>query len=462
MTIRSRPHPASQRAPGAPRWVAVLFLLVGGVLLAAPDPARAGGSGTDGGERPTVLVAQLDDAVTPITADHLADALDAAESDGHAALVLEIDTPGGLVASMRDIVQDFLDAEVPVVAYVTPEGARAASAGALIAWSAHVVAMAPATTIGAATPVDLEGGEVGDKVVEDAAAYARAVAEERGRNIDLAEAAVVDGRAFSATEALDQNLADVIAGDREEMLAAVDGTEVQLGDGSTAVIDSADAEVHDFDMSVLRSILQFLADPNLAFILLSLGTLGIIYELANPGEWIAGGLGVALVLLSLVSIAVLPVEVAGFLFLALAIALFVAELFAPGVGVAAVLGSIALVLAGVFMFREDAPGVSLSLAAVIPTAAVIALGVVIAGRLALRARHSTPVTGMEHLLGQEVVVEQSSGTTGQAQLEGSWWRVTGDEPLAAGERVRVVAIDGIELAVEPVEKQATRDGEDQP
>lgn len=459
MTVRLRPRHGSRAVTGGRRRRAVALVLVSLGLLVLLGSIGAAG---EPGEDPTVLVARLDHPVTPITADHLDDALAAAERDAHEAFVVEIDTPGGLVTSMRDIVQSFLDANVPVIAYVTPDGARAASAGALIAWSAHVVGMAPATTIGAATPVDLEGGEVGDKIVEDSAAYARAVAEERGRNIEMAEAAVVDGRAFSASEALELDLADLLAADLDEVLTSVDGTEVALANGTTTVIESADADVEQYDMSFLRSVLQFLADPNLAFILLSVGTLGIIYELANPGEWIAGGIGVVLVLLSLVSVAVLPVEIAGFLFLGLAVALFAAELFAPGIGVAAALGAIALVLAGLFMFREDTPGLSVSLTAVIPTAVIIGLGVVLAGRLALRARFTTPVTGMAHLIGQEVVVDQSAGTTGQAHLEGSWWRVKADETLEVGERVRVVAIEGIELVVEPVEKQATVEGEDQP
>lgn len=317
-----------------------------------------------------------------------------------------------------------------------------------LAWSAHVVAMAPGTTIGAATPVDLEGGEVGDKIVEDAAAYARAVAEERGRDVDLAASTVTEGRAFSASEAIDADLADLEAADRTELLSSLDGTTVVLASGEQATIRTAGATVQEYDMTFLRSVLQVLADPNLAFLFLSIGSLGLIYELASPGIGAGGGLGVLLILLGLVSLSVLPVEAAGLLFFVLAAGLFVAELFAPGIGIAAALGALAMVLAAVFTFREDAPGVSLSLAAVIPTAAVVGIAVIGAGRLALRARSGSPTTGASALVGQRLVVEHVSEASAQGRLDGSWWTLRGEEPLAEGDHVQVTAIDGVELVVE--------------
>lgn len=217
-----------------------------------------------------VLVTRVDDPITPIITDHLTESLDHAERGGHVALGVELDTPGGLDSAMRDIVQALLGARVPVVVYVNPAGARAASAGALIAWSAHVVAMAPGTTIGAATPVDLEGGEVGDKVVNDAAAYARAVARERGRNVEVAAAAVTEGRALSATEAVDVDAADLIAGDPAALLAQLDGREVILPGGRSVTLATAGAVVEEEELSSFRRLLQWLANPNLAFLFMSL------------------------------------------------------------------------------------------------------------------------------------------------------------------------------------------------
>ena len=348
-----------------------------GVGLALLGPLAPAGAQT-GGDRPTVLVTTVDDPITPVIADHLADVVAAAEDEGHAAVVVELDTPGGLDTAMRDIVQTFLRAEVPVVVHVTPSGARAASAGALIAWSSHVVAMAPGTTIGA-PPVDLEGGEVGDKVVNDAAAHARAVAEERGRDVEVAGGGH-RGRPSSASEAVDEDVADLVAVDRPELLELVDGTRVELPDGTVVTLDTADAEVVEQDMSAFRRLLQWLADPNLAFLFMSLGTLAIIYEIATPGIGVGGGLGAVLLVLALFSLAVLPVDAVGLIFLAVAAVLFGVEVAGPGIGAAAALGAVSLALAGVFTFRDEGPGVSLSLAAVVPIVAVVGVAVVVAGR----------------------------------------------------------------------------------
>jgi membrane-bound serine protease (ClpP class) len=428
--------------------MAMVLVTSGASLLAGGGSALATEDENDPGRTRTVLVTRVDDPITPVIADHLGDALDRAEEGGHVALVIELDTPGGLSESMRDIVQDLLGAEVPVVVHVTPAGARAASAGALIAWSAHVVAMAPGTTIGAATPVDLEGGEVGDKIVEDAAAYARAVAEERGRDVDLAAATVTEGRAFSASEAIAADLADLVASDRAQLLSSVHGTTVTLANGERATLDTAAVTVQEYDMTFLRSVLQVLADPNLAFLFLSIGSLGLIYELASPGVGAGGGIGALLILLGLVSLSVLPVEAAGLLFFVLAAALFVAELFAPGIGIAAALGALAMVFAAIFTFREDAPGVSLSLAAVVPTAAVVGLAVIGAGRLAMRARGGSPTTGASALVGQTLVAEHVSAASVQGRLDGSWWTLRSEEPLEAGDRVQVIGVEGVELLVE--------------
>lgn len=423
-------------------WVALALVAGAGHAASAQDDGQ-------GGEGRTVLVTRVDDPITPVIADHLSDVVARGEEEGHEAVVVELDTPGGLDTSMRNIVQEFLDAEVPVVVYVTPSGARAASAGALIAWSSNVVAMAPGTTIGAATPVDLEGGEVGDKIVEDAAAYARAVAEERGRNIEVAAEAVTEGRALSQSEALAEDVADLVVADRRTLLEELDGTEVTVGDGTTVTLRTADAAVVEDQLSAFRQLLQWLADPNLVFLFMSLGTLGIIYELATPGIGVGGGIGLVLILLALLALSVLSIDVVGFVFLALAIALFVAELFAPGIGVAAGFGAVSLVLAGLVLFRDDAPGVSLSLAAVVPTVVVVALAVVVAGRLALRARGAPSETGAGGLVGRELDVARASDGAAQGQLAGAWWSLRSDRPLEEGERVRVRDIDGLDLVVEP-------------
>jgi membrane-bound serine protease (ClpP class) len=422
----------------------LLWLLLAFGSLGLVVPARAGA------QSPTVLAARVDGAITPVIADYLVDGLTEAENGGHQAFLVEIDTPGGLDTSMRKIVQTFLDADVPVVAYVTPSGARAASAGALITFAAHVAVMAPATTIGAATPVDLQGGEISDKIINDAAAFAESVARQRERNTEFAVDTVREGRAATADEAREIGAVDLIAPDRAALLADLDGRTVGLDAATTVTLDTTDAAVVEYDLGTFRQLLQLLADPNLAFLFLSIGTLAVIYELASPGAGFGGAVGVILLILGFFALSVLPVNVAGIALLVLAAALLVAELFTPGVGVFAAGGVAALVLAGVFMFEES---VGVSPAVLWPTAAIVGGGALLAGRLAWHARRAAPVSGRELLIGHETLIRSTvDETAGQVLMEGSWWTARSrGESLREGETVRVVALDGLTLIVEPVE-----------
>ena len=401
-------------------------------------------------------------AITPPVADHLAEGVERAERGGYDAFVVRIDTPGGLDVSMRSIVRSFLGARVPVIVHVAPSGARAASAGAIITFSAHIAAMAPGSAIGAATPVDLEGGDVGDKVINDAAALAESIARQRGRDIEFAIDTVRRGRSAAADEAADIGAVDLVAGPLAEVLRQADGRIVRLGpQGREAPVRSAGATVEEFDMSLFRRIQQALADPNLAFIFMSLGTLGLVYELASPGVGVSGALGVIFVLLGLFSLSVLPVNVVGFLFLLLAAALFVAELFAPGIGVAAAGGTLALVLSAVFLFR-DVPGASVSATVLAPVAVTMGGAVILAGRLAARSARAAPTTGTHSLLGRTVTVRRGGGRRGQAFVEGAWWNIRSPEAaLEVGADVRVVDVDGLDLVVAPLPKDPS-DKEEKP
>ena len=281
-------HKHPRRLPRITQLVVFLLMIVvaGGWLAALPGQARAQGS--------TVLVTRIDGAITPVIADHLVDGAAAAERDGHAAYLVELDTPGGLDTSMREIVKAFLGADVPVVMYVTPSGARAASAGAIITFAAHIAAMAPGTTIGAATPVDLQDGEISDKVINDAAAFAESVAAQRDRNTEFAVDTVREGRAVPAAEAVRLDAVDLLASDRAELLRELDGRSVKVASGNTVTLRTAGATTVEQDFGLFRRLLQLLADPNLAFLFLSLGTLAIIYELANPGIGFGGIAGAIL------------------------------------------------------------------------------------------------------------------------------------------------------------------------
>jgi membrane-bound serine protease (ClpP class) len=418
--------------------------LVVGVLLVLASPAAAQ---TD---RPMVLVATVEDTITPVIAEYLKDAVGRAERDGFDALVVRLDTPGGLDTSMRAIVRRFLRAEVPVVVYVSPDGARAASAGAIITFAAHVAAMAPGTAIGASTPVDLEGGDLDRKVINDAAAYAESIAEVRGRDVDFAGDTVRLGRSVPATAAVDIGAVDLVSPSLTTLLERIDGTQIVVGsDRREVTLTTAGATVVEDDLGLFRRIQQRLADPNLAFLFMSIGTLGLIYELASPGIGAAGAVGAIMVLLALFGLSVLPVDTVGVLLLGVAAALFVAEVFAPGVGVAAAGGALALVLGGIFLFRDTA-GLEVSAWVVGPVALVVGAAVVFAGRLALRSRSGpSTTTGPGQFLGRTVTVRRAEGMHGLALVDGTWWSVrSAAGPLEIGEQVRVVDVDGLDLVVD--------------
>ncbi len=393
-----------------------------------------------------VLVTAVDGPITPVVADHLASAVEQA-ADGEAILVITLDTPGGLDTSMRDIVQTFLSAPVPIVVYVAPEGARAASAGTFITMAAHLAAMAPATSIGAATPVDLQGGEITDKIINDAAAFAISIAEHRGRSVEFAESAVRDGTSITAREAVESGVVDLVADDLDDLLIAIDGmTVVVLGEEVT--LATAGAVPERYEMSMFRRVLARIADPNLAVLFLSIGTLAVIYEAANPGLGFAGIAGVILLVLGFFALSVLPVTTAGVALLILSVALFVGEIFVPGVGVLAAGGTIALLLAGVFLFEGE---LQVSPPVLWPTALVMGAAATIAGRAALKARLRPSTTGIDTLIGKAGTVVNAEGGSGSVFLDGSWWSVrssTGE--LEPGEQARVVGIEGLELIVEPI------------
>lgn len=439
-----------------PRLMVVLLAGLAGLLLApigsaqqpAQQPALQPGQDPEG-TRPAVLSARVDGAITPPVATYLTDGLRAAERGGYQAFLVELDTPGGLDASMREIIQQFLNARVPVVVYVTPSGARAASAGALITLSAHVAAMAPGTSIGAATPVDAGGGEVSQKIVQDSAAYAASVAAQRNRDAGLAGDMVRDGVAVPAQEARELDAVDLVVADRAALLTELDGREVTLDPRTTVVLSTAGAAVTEYQFGWVRQAMNFLADPNVAFLLLSVGTLALIYELVSPGVGVGGITGAILLILGFFALAVLPVTATGIALLLLAAALFAAELFAPGIGVFAAGGAVALVLSGFFLF--DGPD-GVSPGVLYPTALIVGAGSLVAGRLALRARGRQPVFGPEALIGKPAVISQTSGpSTGRVQLEGTSWSArSSGAPLHEGQQVRVVALDGLTVVVEPI------------
>ena len=416
------------------------------LLLAAPATASQPAT-----ERAAVVVTRLDGPLSPVGATELIEAVAAAEEQGAAALLVEIDTPGGLVTSMREVVESFLNARVPVITYVTPSGARGASAGSLIVMSGHVAAMAPTTTIGAATPQPLGGGEVSDKVVNDTAAYAEAIAEQRGRDVEFARASVESGESITAGQALERGVIDLIASDRVTLLAELDGTTVDVA-GQPVQLQLAGAPIEVREPGFFRAVLNRLVDPNLTFILLALGTLALLVEFASPGIGAGGVTGVILLLLAGFSLSLLPTTLVGLALLALAAVLFIAELFVPGTGVMAAGGAVALVLAGLFLF-DDASGMSVSPAVLIPVAGVVLAGSVALALTVRNAQHQPRRLDDDQLIDAVAEVLVAHGDQGQVMLRGERWHVRTDEPpLEPGMLVRVLDRVGLTLLVEPDEE----------
>ena len=418
------------------------------LLLHAAGAAAQPANGT--ADTPRVLVTKVNTEITPVVADHIAAGLRRADSGNFDAYVIELDTPGGLITSMRDIVKDVLASPVPVIVYVTPAGARAGSAGAIITFAAHVAVMAPGTAIGAATPVGIDGSNLSNKIVNDAAAQAEALAQLRGRNARFAVDTVREGRSAAVDEAVRLGAVDAKASSLAGALTAADGRTVLVAPDKHVTVRTADATVEHYDLGLFHRILQVLADPNIAFLLLILGALWLLYELAAPGVGVGGATGAIALLLALFSLSVLPVSVVGLALLAVAIVLFVAELLAPGVAGFALAGAVVLVLSAVFLF-DAGQGVSVDLAVVLPSAVVVAAAAVIAGRLAARTRKLPSVsTGTDVFTGQSVTVREADGTTGSAFTEGAWWSLRSVGPaLQPGDTARIVAVEDLVLLVDP-------------
>ncbi|MGH3506505.1 MAG: NfeD family protein [Nocardioidaceae bacterium] len=443
--------------------VVLLSLSLGLLWLGSAAGLGSGDSGagdSGAGERPRVLATRIEDSITPVIADQVHDGLERAVDGSYNAYVIELDTPGGLVDAMRDIVGDILASPLPVIVYVSPEGARAGSAGAIITLASHVAVMAPGTTIGAATPVGLGGEDLSAKIVNDATAQAAALARLRDRDVDLAVAMVREGEAVTVEEAVDAGLVDAQATTLADALLVADGRVVTVSGQREVTVRTADAEVERYDLGLLREILQFLADPNVAFLLLMVGMLGLIFEMTSPGVGIGGTIGALALLLALFSLSVLPVDAAGLLLLGAAIALFIAEVLVPGFGGFAAVGGVALVLSALFLF-DDAEGVSVDLWAAVPLAVLVLAAAVVVGRLARRTRHEpSRSTGTDVFTGRWLDVRSADGTTGTSYAEGAWWSLRSvGAPLIVGNEVPVVGVDGLVLLVDPDQDRSADDGD---
>ncbi len=415
---------------------------------------------------PAVFHVRVASIVHPVSAELIIDAIQAADAARATALVVELDTPGGLMTSMRDISTAMLSAKTPIVVYVSPQGARAASAGFFLLMSADVAAMAPGTNTGAAHPVGGQGetieGTMGQKMEQDAAASMRSLATRNGRNVALAEAAVLKSRSFSADEALAGHLIDIVAPSFPELLAKLDGRQVKKGE-STLTLKTAQAPLHEVTMSPFRKLLATIADPNIAYVLLTLGSLGLFFELMNPGAILPGVVGAICLVLAFFALSVLPVDYAGVALLGLALLFFIAEIKVSSHGMLAVAGIIALVLGSLMLFKTTEPALRVSLNVIVTLAVFTALVVAFLSFMVLRT-HGLPVrTGVEGLRREVATAQTPLNPRGKVLVHGEIWDAileaegegAGSRSVAAGEPVEVVRMQDLTLTVRPLRPVVT-------
>ncbi len=417
------------------------------LLTLLPRPAAA---------EPPVLAAAVQGAIGPVTARFMIRALERAEAENAAALVFELDTPGGLDDAMRDIVKRILASKVPVVIYVAPAGARAASAGTFLTLAAHVAAMAPGTAIGAAHPVAIGQGMPADsnltiKAAQDAAAYIRAIAEQRGRNRAWAERAVFESVSLSDSEALTNRVIDLVATDTTALLEILDGRRVLLDDGRAVTLRTRGVPLRRLTLTWREEILKTLTNPNLAYLLFMLGLLGIYFELSNPGAIAPGVVGAIALILAFFAFQTLSISYAGLLLIVLALALFLMDIYIASGGLLTLGGIVALVIGSLLLFDRAAdPALRVSLSVLVPVVAVTALFFVLGAGLSLRAMRRRPVSGAEGLVGQAGETRTPvDGGGGSVFAAGTHWDAVAETPIPAGRRVTITAVRGMTLRVKP-------------
>ncbi|MEK7803919.1 MAG: nodulation protein NfeD [Deltaproteobacteria bacterium] len=402
----------------------------------------------------TIHYLHVDGIVNPVMAEFIMKGIENAAKENAETVVIQLDTPGGLDLSMRDIVKAMLSSDVPVVVYVAPSGSRAASAGVFITYAAHIAAMAPGTNIGSAHPVAMGGEKMDEtmmkKVENDAVAYIKGIATKRKRNADWAEKAVRKSVNITAEEALKLNVIDLIAQDKKALLEAMDGRKVEVISGER-VLKTAKAEVKDIEMGLRHRILNAITNPNVAYILMMLGLLGLYFELSNPGLILPGVVGAICLVLAFYAFQTLSVNYAGLLLIGLAVLFFIAEIKVISYGLLTVAGIVALTIGSLMLFESPLPFMRLSIWVVLPI--VLTITTLFLGTMyyALRIRHKKPVSGAEGLIDEIGIANTDIEKEGKVFIDGEYWDAWSDEPIKAGERVKVVEVVGLKLKVEKYE-----------
>ena len=406
-----------------------------------------------------VVVVKISGAINPAVAEYVSHEISQANTEMDALIVLHMDTPGGLDTSMRQIIKKIQKSEVPVASFVAPSGSRAASAGTFITIASHIAAMAPGTNIGAAHPVNMMGGgsdseqakTMEKKVVNDAAAYIRSLAEHRKRNAHWAELAVVNSVSISAEEALKLNVIDLVANDVKALVLAVNGRKVQVVTGDVT-LKTENLEIIYHEMNPRQKMLDIISNPNVAYILMMVGIVGLYFELSNPGLILPGVIGAISLILALYAMQTLPINYAGLLLILLGAILFIAEISIMSYGLLSVSGVISIFLGSTMLIDSEDPAMQISRAILYPTLGltiVLSIGIIV---LATRTRNLRQLGGMEGMIGETGLVKESLNLHGSVLVHGELWEAESDTQVNEGEMVRVDSIEGLKIKVSKVDK----------
>ena len=403
---------------------------------------------------PGVHVIEVEGIINPVSAKYIVNAIDQAQEENASCLILVLDTPGGLMESMRMIVKKMLSAEVPVVVYVAPSGARAASAGVFVTMAAHVAVMAPSTNIGAAHPVTLGGKEqdkaMMEKIVNDTVAFAKSIARKRGRNDEWAAKSVEKSVSITEEEALTLNVIDLVSPSLDDLIVSLDGREIALDEKETLVLATKDARVKKISMTWRDRLLDAISHPQIAYLLFLLGMMGIYFEISNPGAILPGVVGGIAIILAFFALQVLPINYAGLALMVLGVILFIAEIKVTSYGLLSVGGIICLLMGSIMLIDNPTEYLRISWQVIVPAVAVSGGFFVFAVAMAVRARLKKPTTGIEGLLGKIGVAETDFRPDGRVAVHGELWTAESEDKIKKGNAVEVIRVDKLKLVVRRV------------
>ena len=423
-----------------------LSVLTGGVGLSA--------KGGDASARPTVVLLSVDGTVNPALADYIVKGIEQAEEKNATCVIIRMDTPGGVVTTTKTIIKAMVNAKVPVVVYVAPSGSSASSAGALITVAADVAAMAPGTNIGAAHPVAGGGQEIGaamsEKIINDLTAYIRGIAVRKGRNAQWIEQAIRESVSITAKEALEIGVIEIVADSLPDLLKKLDGRKIQK-EGRSYVLNTSDAHVERVMPGLRFKILDVVANPNIAYLLMMIGGIGIMMELYNPGMIFPGVVGGICLLLSFFALQVLPVNYVGILLMILAVILFIAEIKVVSYGLLSVGGIVSLTLGSVMLFESGEDAMRVSWSIIVPTVAAVSAFFIFALGLVVRAWMRQPLTGTQGLVGELGVAVTDIDKEGKVAIHGEYWNARSDVRIPKGSKVRVASVEGLHIKVTPAD-----------